>query len=453
MPLHRINTILHQILGKELDSKIKSYFLSGAYKSILAQAAITLLTFFIALFIARVTGDKGFGVYTTVFNWIGIISVVAVLGLDDLILKQLPIYNSNNEQAKTNGLLIWANKTGLIGGILGAGGLLILAYCTPIHGLCEYKTHYLWAVWAIPLFVFMHIYQATLRASKMLGWGQFAEKVVQPMAFFFLLLLFYFLQNWQLTDYDAIITRTISFVVTALCALFLVKKYLPENTAEIPQYEISKWWGNCQYFAMTTLLYALNTRIDILFLGLYQIPEEQIAYYNAALKLSEMALIPYAILYTVTAPMYSQLYSERKMDELQLFFTKTTRLTFIIVLPILLVLILCGTFFLGLFGESFREAYPLLLILCLTKLIHVFVGPVNYLMMMVNLEKEATIALLISVFVTIVLHSFLIPIYSALGAAYATLLGLLVFEILICWFTYRKSGISPTIFGRLNKMK
>lgn len=452
MPLRSINTILHQLLGKDLDTKIKTYFLSGAYKSILAQGAITLLTFFTALFIARVTGDKGFGIYTTVFNWVSIIAVAAVVGLDDLILKQLPIYEAQNDKSKIKGLLIWTNFIGFLGGIGGGLALLFLAYYTSIHGLSEYAEHYLWAVWVIPLFAIMHINQATLRAFKFFGWGQFAEKIVQPLAFFVLLIAFYFFQNAHLTDKDAILTRTLSFVITAIAALYLMWKYIPQHKEPIqPQYETKKWWGSCRYFAITSLLYILNTRMDILFLGLYQVPEEQIAYYNAALKLSDMGLIPYAILYTVTAPMYSQLYSTQKMDELQLFFTKTTRLAFGIVLFILLFLIIWGKWFLGLFGESFQGAYPILLILCVVKLVHVFVGPVNYLMMMVNLEKEATFALVLSVLITAILHVLWIPLHGALGAAFASLLGLLAFEILVCWFTYKKSGIVPTIFGRLRK--
>jgi len=65
-----INGAFQQLLGKELDAKIKNYFLTGAYKSIIMQGSIALLTFFTALFIARVTGDTGFGIYTTVFTWI-----------------------------------------------------------------------------------------------------------------------------------------------------------------------------------------------------------------------------------------------------------------------------------------------------------------------------------------------------------------------------------------------
>ena len=118
--IKHINDLFYKLLGKDLDHKIKAYFVGGAYKSLLLQGAISVLTFSTVLFIARVTGDKGFGVYTTVFTWISIISVAATLGLDDLILKMFPVYNEHKTFSKIKGLLSWANILGLGFGLLFA---------------------------------------------------------------------------------------------------------------------------------------------------------------------------------------------------------------------------------------------------------------------------------------------------------------------------------------------
>ena len=68
---------------------------------------------------------------------------------------------------------------------------------------------------------------------------------------------------------------------------------------------------------------------------------------------------------------------------------------------------------------------------------------------MINLEKEATWALVASVILTVVLHTLWIPVYGITGAAYSTLVGLLLFEILVTWISYYKGGIFPTILGIL----
>ena len=182
--MKQIEYILHKLLGEQLDQKIRQYFITGAYKSILLQASIAIITFVSALLIAHITGDRGFGIYTTVFTWVSIISVGATLGLDDLVLKQIPIYKQEGKPTKIGTLIKWSNQVGLLIGVLAAISLVLLSEYTSIGGLYQYTVYYQWAAWCIPLFVLMHINQAVLRGQKLMWWGQFAEKLVQPFTFF-----------------------------------------------------------------------------------------------------------------------------------------------------------------------------------------------------------------------------------------------------------------------------
>ena len=447
-----IRSLLHRLLGKDLDEKVRNYFISGAYKSVFMQACIALLTFITSLFIARVTGDEGFGVYTTVFTWIAILSVLATFGLDDLVLKKLPVYKQQKATSKIKGLVAWSNLFGLLLGLTIGLTFLFLIYVLPSLGLYRYVNYFQWAIWVVPLFVLMHINQAILRSLHHFGWGQFAEKFVQPFSFFILLVLFYCIFDYQLTDKQAVVARCLSFVAAAIAALFLMLRFsrlfLTDKGIELEQ---KAWFSSCRYFALMSVLYIVNTRIDIVYLGLYQVGDASIAHYNAALKLSDLALIPFVVLYTVTAPMYAQLYANKKQQKLQSFFTKTTRLAFFVVSIILFLLMFGGEYFLMLFGENFKAGYTVLIIMCLAKLIHVFFGPVNYLLMMIDFEKEAAIALCFSVLITFLGHTILIPTFAIEGAAIASLIGLLSFEIVLSYIAYKKAGIIPTIIGRFSR--
>lgn len=446
-----IRSLLYRLLGKELDEKVRNYFISGAYKSVLMQACIVLLTFITSLFIARVTGDEGFGVYTTVFTWIAILSVLATFGLDDLVLKKIPVYKQQKATRKIKGLVVWSNLFGLLLGLSIALAFLCLIYVLPSLGLYRYVNYFQWAIWVVPLFVLMHINQAILRSLHHFGWGQFAEKFVQPSSFFILLVLFYCFFDYHLTDKQAVLARCLSFVAAAIVALFLMLRFSREfRTNKAVVLEHKAWVSSCRYFALMSVLYIVNTRIDIVFLGLYQVGDASIAHYNAALKLSDLALIPFVVLYTVTAPMYAQLHADKNQQKLQSFFTKTTRLAFFVVSIILFLLMLGGEYFLMLFGENFKAGYTVLIVLCLAKLIHVFFGPVNYLLMMIDFEKEASMALCFSVIITFLGHTILIPIFGIEGAAIASFIGLLSFEIVLSYIAYKKAGIIPTIIGRFS---
>lgn len=445
-----INDRLHKLLGKELDDKVRNYFLKGSYKSLLLQAAVSLFTFLTTIVIARIAGDKSFGIYSLVFTWVSIISVGATLGLDDLVLKQLPVYQSKGQKQETKGLLSWVNKWGMISSCIAVVAFAFIVNTFNINGISEYAYYYNIALISIPFFVLMHINQAALRGLKYLGAGQLAEKVIQPFSFLIILLVAYFFAK-GITDAEIILFRVISFGLAAIIAVYLMYYYLKEYKNIKGVLNSQTWLKSCKYFAFMSLLYIINTRIDIVFLGIYEVPPEQIAYYNVALKFSDIALIPFMVVCTVATPMFSKLYAEHKIKELQAFYTKTTQLACVFIALVLIIFVVWGNWFLSWYGTAFQEGYHALMILCAIKFLHVFVGPVSYLLMMTNSEKQATYSLLVSVIVTIVLHIVLIPQYQIEGAAYATLIGLVVFELLLTWTAYRKTGIITTVFGTLGR--
>ncbi len=451
--LQRLYAWLRRLMGDELDDRLKRYFLSGAYKSLRLQGAIAALTFLTALFIARTTGEEGFGIYSTVFTWVAILSVGATLGLDDLALKQLPLYQAHHRHDQIRGFLRWSNGWGLLSGVGVAAATLLVARATDIKGLSNYWGYYCWAVWVIPLFVLMHVNQAALRGLQQIGRGQLAEKVVQPLAFFVLLVGCYYWQGVALTDLQAVIARLGAFMVTAVAAFYLLYKGTQAYQSATLSYEKQRWWRRCRYFGLTSILYIFHTRMDIIWLSYYETAATQIAHYNAALKLSDLALIPFAVLYRVTAPMFSILHAEGDWVGLQLFYTMTTRLSFGLIASILLGLLLLGHWLLGWFGPGFRQGYPMLMILCGVKLLHVFVGPVNYLLMMVDLEREATGLLLLTVIATTAIHHWWVPLYGTTGAAWGTFAGTVLFELGMVVLAYRKAGIMPTVLGRFFQKK
>jgi O-antigen/teichoic acid export membrane protein len=439
---------MHQLLGEELDAKIRDYFLKGSFQSLFLQAGLSILTFLTTIVVARLTGDEGFGIYSLVFTWISVISVGAVMGLDDLALKLFPIYKAKNDHARIKGLFNWTQKYAIVFSLLITALYLGLVNFTKIPGLYNYAVYHNWAALSIPFFVLMHLHQASLRGLAKLGQGQWAEKIVQPL-FFLLLLLIAYIIGATVSDKEAIIFRAISFVVAAIVALILTYRYLSKILKGVKSIlpDARKNLKSCFFFMLSSLLYMLNTRMDILFLGVFEVPVEQIAYYNVALKFSDIALIPFLVICTVTTPMFSSLFHQGKLKELQHFYTKTTRLTAVLITVILLIFVAFGPWFLSWYGSSFTSGYSVLLLLSAAKFIHVFMGPVAYLLAMTEQEKAVSFALIISVSLTIILQIILIPIYEIEGAAWASLIGLIIFEIILAWLAYKRTGIIVSAIG------
>lgn len=203
---------------------------------------------------------------------------------------------------------------------------------------------------------------------------------------------------------------------------------------------------------LASLLYAVNTRIDIAMLDIYQIAPAQIGHYNAAARLSEILSTPFMLLGSIAAPVFAQLFKKDKA-QLQHFYAQATLVAFILTLIGFGGLWLFGEWILSLFGKSYEGGYGILLLLSCSKLIHAFVGPVSYLLMMAEKEKAAMYSIVAAVIFTLVAHNLWIPAYGVEGAAWATFIGLLFYEALQVLMLWRYLQICPTVLAIFAKKK
>jgi O-antigen/teichoic acid export membrane protein len=423
------------------------YIFSAAFSTFLLQIALTALTFFTSLLVAWTTNDTGFGVYSAVFTWLMLFSLVALAGTDDLLMRQIPI----SSPAQIRDILHFSQRRVWFATALVALLLIFLIEIVGLSSFRQYRLGYYLGLVSIPAFAFMYQQQSALRAFRLMTAGQIGEKVVQPVLFILAFLAFYAFVP-QISDTEAIASRSFSLVVAAILAAFLLRKKvrkMPIDATDATDKEVSlasDWARSCRYFMLTTLLYAVSTRVDVAMLDLYQTPSAEIAHYNAAARFADILAMPFMLTATIGAPLFAKLYKDSDKRKLQVFFRQITLASFALTAIGCIIIFFFGDFFLAWFGDNFKNGYTMLLILAAGKLIHAFVGPVGYLLMMANYEKPALYSVCISVVFTLALHLLFIPIYRAEGAAWATFGGLLVFEICQVVLLWRCLRLRPIFF-------
>ena len=431
------------------ESSLGRFLVKAGSWSFILQIGLTALTFFSSVLLARLGGDEGFGIYSLVFSWLFVIQIVANLGVDDLLLKELPIFKDQKAWGKRDALLAWAEKRTLWASLLLMLGFYFLLRYTNLPGLSNYADYYFWALPIIPAYAFLQIWQSALRAEGQMSWGQLGDRIVQPLLFFIFLALLY-LSAYPISELGLIAGRSLSFVLAASLAFYLWRRYrrgLPK-ASNWPALDLPAYKKTSFYFNLGSLLYLLNSRGDILFLGFFDTPPEQIAYYNVALKFSDIALIPYLVLTTVSMPSFSSLYHQGKIEELRALYQRSTALITLAITAILAIFIAFGHYFLLIYGPEYQQGYTALVWLCLGKWFHVLVGPVSQLLGLVGQEKMAAYLLAFSLTVTSILQYSLIPILGIDGAAIAAFVGLLVFDFSLAYWAYRKLGFWPIAYWK-----
>lgn len=413
--------------------------------SLLLQIAASGFTFLTTLVIAWISHDEGFGIYSLVYTWVSLLCLIAVWGTDDLLTKQIPHYQHQNNAGHIKGLINWAVGRVWLVSIVAALLFVPVVLWSGWRGVSDYAEYYFWALPCLPFFALMHVYQSSLRAQQHVIAGQLADKIAQPLIFLALLVGFYALTP-LVSDQQVILFRVLSFVVTALAAYWLLLRFLPASVRQAaPQTQTNLWESQCRYFTLTTLLYALNTRVDIILLGTFATNPAEIAHYNVALKFSELLQIPFMGITAVLTPMFAKLYAARQQQQLQATYTRATRYIFGLTLAGSIGFLVLGQWLLGWYGNQFSAAYPCLLVLTLARLLHALLGPANYLLMVSDQQRSISYTVLVSTIATIVFHCIAIPNWGIYGAAWASVGGAVVFELGMGWLLYTRLRIVPSV--------
>ena len=437
-----------------------SYFRKGISASFLIQITAIVIGFGSSWLLAQLIGAEGYGVYTYVFSWVTLFSGIAWLGFDDLLIRDVAVYRSQKRFHLLKGLL----QTALISTAITATTLTLFAYYslqffTYLQGTFSYlestsfindstqKQSLTIALMAIVPMTLMLILQFALVGAKEIVLGQIAEKLFKPIIFLLAVLGIYFYQDQQITTLEIIAANVVVIFAACLLAFFFFRqKLLLPYHALKATYQQKIWWNAAISFALVNMLNLVYIKADIVMLGIIA-GAESVGVYSIASKFSELLRFFLSVVYLVVSPMIADLYAAKKMNGLQTLATKSARGVLLLSLPMVLVFWLLGKWILGFFGLEFVEGYHALLILCLGQLFNLTCGIGANLLMMTGYEKATFGGLLLSTIVNISFNAWLIPSMDMEGAAIATVLSVIVWNVILLYLVWRKLGIDASVLG------
>lgn len=182
----------------------------------------------------------------------------------------------------------------------------------------------------------------------------------------------------------------------------------------------------------------------VIMLGMFR-TEAEVGYYSIAVKLSTLTSFVLSAINTISAPKFSELFHSGKIDELFYVAKKSTKLIFYATVPILFFLLIFGKLVLSiLFGAEFTVAYTALLILIIGQFINSISGSIGYFMNMIGYHNQLRNILFSAAALNILFAFVLIPKIGINGAAIASMLCLVFWNISALTYIYKKYGRTTT---------
>ena len=423
-PAETFNSIFS---GKD-DRSVSQRIALIAFFTRVVSAAIA---YFSQVIMARWMGDFQYGVFVVV--WVGavIMGGLSCLGIQVAVLRFVPEYFERREFDLLRGVIIGSRIQGLVTSTLFA--LVGLA------GLYTFGNHisgvyliplYLGAV-TLPVLALGDIQEGLARSFNWANLALWPTYIVRPL----LILLFMGGALWFGAPPTAVTAMAAVIGATYLTAIGQTFRLHSEIGKVVPggprRYLPLLWVAVAVPIFVVEGFFNLLTNIDILIVGRLMQPDK-VAIYFAAVKTMALVHFVYFSVRAGSAQRFSQYYAAGDTARLSAFVHDTLHWTFWPSLAMVGVLAITGHWLLALFGPSFVEGYPVLLILSVGLLMRASIGPAETLLIMAGQQGITALVYAAAFFLNVSLNFLLIPHLGLNGAATATTIALSA-ETLVLW--------------------
>lgn len=406
------------------------------------------LSVLVGILLARTLGPNGLGMYSLAISIIAILTVPTEFGLPALVMREVAALRVRSEWGKLKGLLFFGNSFVLCFSVLVFCLLWIyLKFFSSDVSDAWTKTLY-WAALLIPIIALGNLRSGALIGFEKIMQAQATDLIVRPAIFLLGLFFWWKFRPEELSPQYAVGIQVFAAGIAFLLGAFLLFRTIPQATklAE-PIYSVKSWLASSFPMALTESVRYIQGHVAILLLG-WLATTKDVGLFRVANQMGDLVAFPLSTINIILSPYIARFFTENAMNRLRRVSGFGVTFSFLGALVIFSVFILFGNDLIGfLFGHEFTEAQSALVVLAAGQLLSSLMGPTATLLNMTRHEKLVTKAFVISVIFNIAFGFFLIPHFAIMGAAIASVSGLIVWNVLMWHYVRKNLHLEPSIFG------
>ncbi len=417
------------MIGSEVLEKLRSRLegdvhlrevIRGSTTFLILRILGMIVAYAFTLLVTRKLGASAWGIFALSFTVLQIASVLSRLGLDGALLRFIAQYKAQGKGKTALYIYLKSLKVVIPLSILLT---VFLYYLSPVIAEKvfnkEYLSEYLqiMSLGILP-FTLLFINSESLRSLKKIKEYTLFQSIF-PYFLAFICVFILSIISFNLTEKKVVLSFVFAiFIACIFSFLFLIRelKNLSGNFEDVPLKSILS--VSLPMF-MSSSLFMVMSWTDIIMLGIFR-TQEEVGIYNVAVRLSMITSFTLAAINSIAAPKFAELWGKKDLEGLKRVAQQSTKLIFWTSAPVLILYLLFPSFFMGLFGEEFKEGALALVILTVGQFVNAASGSVLTILTMTQGEKTVKNILFLSIFLNIVLNYILINILGFWGAAIAT---------------------------------
>lgn len=402
------------------------------------QVVGRVLGYFLSLvsiiFITRYLGTDGFGRYVTITVFVNAVAILAELGIDQIMIKEFYKTKRNNRDEIIANAFALRIISALIIFILGA----LSSHFFPYNSVVRI------GIWIVSFSAFINalsvIFLDIFQISLAMHYQVIADFLGKVLTFALVILSVYLDLGLYFILFAIVAGTILQFLIAYIWASGLVKLGLKFNWAV--------WWGlliKSIPLGISSVLTFIYYKVDTIILSILK-PSYDVGIYGASYKVLDVVVVFPAMFCGLLFPILAGCYAKKHMDRFNNLIQKGFDILIITGVPITIILLgLARPIIFLIAGNQFVNSIAVLEILAPTAAL-IFISWIFFIAI-IGGDKQNKLILpftFLAIF-NIALNLVLIPKYSYIGAAVATI-ATQILALGIPWLLTRKFFITKISF-------
>ena len=425
---------------------IKTFNIQGYLSAFTSGAAIKFLALALGLLleiiIARSLGADAYGVYSFGIAVLGIALLFLNRGANNNIIRFAPTMIVSNRSGLKE-FIQWTRKRINVGILFVIPvALLLIPFLEKTNNAMDRQV-YITLLIAACFVCYTQIHQSFFHAQRNAVCAQLYEDILRPLTILILLGLNLLILSGKTTVYQLAFFYIIGAAVAFALSFLRIRPYVylfsdDQNPA------IEGWKKSANEFFYINIMDFILRRLDVIIVT-FIVTAAEAGNYKVAVRISELVALPLWISNLYVGPMITQLFHDKRAQELQTLLSLSTRFAFAVTLAGCTLLLFIGESILGWFGKDFIQAFSIVLILVVGSLMNVACGPVHLLLTMTGHAALVLRVQSIAGLVTVAGLVGLTWLYGISGSAIAIVLGNAIWNLWLCLIIRKKLALNTTL--------
>ncbi|WP_445957184.1 lipopolysaccharide biosynthesis protein [Yeosuana sp.] len=401
---------------------------------VFTQSVKNTITTYVGFFIGAINvlflftnflSDSYFGLITFILSTANIMMPLMAFGTNNTIIKFYSIFKTRQSQNSFLTLMMFLP----LAIIIPAGFVGYVSFDVIGNWLSQKNPiikDYIWLIYIAAIsFAYFEVFYAWSRVQMQSVFGNFMKEVFHRLCITFLLLALYvnYLNAEQLI---------LAIVWVYMLRMVLMAIYAFSLKRPVLKFSNFKSLSNILKYSALIIIAGSVTNIileiDKFMLG-YYIQIENVAYYGVAIYIASVIGVPSSSMDQIVSPLTAKLLNENSPMELKKLYQKSSLTLFIISGFIFLLIILNINELYHFIPEKFSGGLVIVILIGIAKLIDNLLGNNNAILFNSDYYKMGLVFGVLLVGTTIILNVIFIPIYGINGAAYATFIAIVLYNL------------------------